>query len=106
MVSFLVTLPLVFPPIALGFLLLLVFGYNGPGGWLLRETAGIRLVFTTAGVTLAAYLAGLGTGFWKDTARLCDLRSSDTVYVPGMEDARHAKLLEGWAEAVKRTMAR
>ena len=40
------------------------------------------------------------------TARLCDLRSSDTVYVPGMEDARHAKLLEGWAEAVKRTMAR
>ena len=22
----------------------------------------------------AAYLAGLGTGFWKDTARLCDLR--------------------------------
>ena len=54
----------------------------------------------------AAYLAGLGTGFWKDTARLCDLRLSDTVYVPGMEDARHAKLLEGWAEAVKRTMVR
>ena len=53
----------------------------------------------------AAYLAGLGTGFWKDTARLCDLRSSDTVYAPGMEDARHARLLEGWARAVRRTMA-
>lgn len=59
LVGFAVTLPLVFPPIALGFLLLLFFGYNGPGGWLLREGAGIKLVFTPAGVTLAAYLAGL-----------------------------------------------
>lgn len=59
LISFAVTLPLVFPPIALGFLLLLFFGYNGPGGWLLREGAGVRLVFSPAGVTLAAYLAGL-----------------------------------------------
>lgn len=59
LVGFAVTLPLVFPPIALGFLLLLFFGYHGPGGWLLREGAGVRLIFSPAGVTLAAYLAGL-----------------------------------------------
>ena len=52
----------------------------------------------------AAFLAGLATGFWKDAEALCALRSSDDVYEPGMEDERHAKLLEGWARAVKRTM--
>lgn len=36
--SFLITLPLVFPPIALGFMLLMFFGYEGPGGRL-REFA-------------------------------------------------------------------
>ncbi len=51
------------------------------------------------------YLAGLASGFWKDADRLCDLRATDTVYAPGMEDARHARLLEGWARAVRRTMA-
>ena len=53
----------------------------------------------------AAFLAGLATGFWKDAEALCALRSSDDVYEPGMEDERHAKLLEGWARAVKRTMS-
>ena len=53
----------------------------------------------------AAFLAGLATGFWKDAESLCALRSSDDVYEPGMEDERHAKLLEGWARAVKRTMS-
>lgn len=53
----------------------------------------------------AAYLAGLSTGFWKNVDRLCDLRSSDTVYQPGMEDVRHAELLAGWERAVRRTMS-
>lgn len=39
LLSFLITLPLVFPPIALGFMLLMFFGHEGWGGRLLRETA-------------------------------------------------------------------
>ena len=53
----------------------------------------------------AAYLAGLFTGFWKDTDTLCDLRSTDDRYEPGMEDKRHAALVTGWRAAVKRTMS-
>ena len=57
-VSFLVTLPLVFPPIALGYMLLLLFGRMGPLGGLL-EASGIRIVFSQSGVCLAAFMAGL-----------------------------------------------
>lgn len=48
-----VHLPLVLPPVVIGYLLLVAFGARGPiGGWLDR-TFGIRLVFTTAGAALA-----------------------------------------------------
>ena len=56
--SFIVTLPLVFPPIALGYILLLLLGRTGPFGPLL-ENAGIRIVFTQTGVCIAAFAAGL-----------------------------------------------
>jgi molybdate transport system permease protein len=46
--------PLVLPPVVIGYLLLITMGTRGPiGGWLDR-TFGIRLIFTTAGATLAA----------------------------------------------------
>ena len=49
----LVHLPLVLPPVAVGYVLLLVFGNNGPiGGWL-RNNLGIQFAFTTAGAALA-----------------------------------------------------
>jgi molybdate transport system permease protein len=48
-----VHLPLVLPPVAVGYVLLLVFGNNGPvGGWLHRSF-GVQLAFTTAGAALA-----------------------------------------------------
>jgi molybdate transport system permease protein len=48
-----VHLPLVLPPVVVGYLLLLLFGTRGPiGAWLL-EQFGIRLVFTSAGAALA-----------------------------------------------------
>jgi molybdate transport system permease protein len=48
-----VHLPLVLPPVAVGYLLLLLFGTRGPiGGWL-RSHFGIELAFTTAGAALA-----------------------------------------------------
>jgi molybdate transport system permease protein len=50
----LVHLPLVLPPVVTGWLLLIVFGIRGPFGALLYDWFGIRLVFTTAGASLAA----------------------------------------------------
>ncbi len=48
-----VHLPLVLPPVAVGYTLLLLFGTRGPiGGWL-RAHFGIELAFTTAGAALA-----------------------------------------------------
>jgi len=50
----LVHLPLVLPPVVIGYFLLLLFGTQGPvGGWL-SETFGVRLIFTRWGAALAA----------------------------------------------------
>ncbi|MDR3532482.1 MAG: molybdate ABC transporter permease subunit [Rhodopila sp.] len=49
----LVHLPMVLPPVVTGWLLLVLFGIRGPIGILLSEWFGIRLVFTTAGASLA-----------------------------------------------------
>lgn len=49
----LVHLPLVMPPVVVGWGLLLLFGVRGPLGALLHDGFGIRLVFTTAGAALA-----------------------------------------------------
>ena len=56
--NFVVTLPLVFPPIALGYLLLMALGQTGLGEPLQR-LFGVRLIFSQAAVVLAAYIAGL-----------------------------------------------
>ena len=48
-----VHLPLVLPPVLVGYLLLLVFGMRGPIGRWLYEQFGIQLIFTTAGAALA-----------------------------------------------------
>jgi molybdate transport system permease protein len=48
-----VHLPLVLPPVVVGYLLLLLFGVRGPiGGWL-HDTFGIQLAFSGAGAALA-----------------------------------------------------
>lgn len=46
--------PLVLPPVVVGYALLLVFGVQGPIGRWLDSTFGARLVFTSAGASLAA----------------------------------------------------
>ncbi|MEP7313860.1 MAG: molybdate ABC transporter permease subunit, partial [Pseudomonadota bacterium] len=48
-----VHLPLVLPPVVVGYLLLVLLGVRGPIGRLLDETFGLRLVFTTGGAALA-----------------------------------------------------
>ena len=48
-----VHLPLVLPPVVVGYLLLVLFGVRGPiGGWL-YEHFGIQLAFTSTGAALA-----------------------------------------------------
>ena len=49
----LVHLPLVVPPVVTGWMLLVVFGIRGPIGSVLDDWFGVRLVFTTAGASLA-----------------------------------------------------
>lgn len=49
----LVHLPLVLPPVVVGWALLVVFGVQGPLGALLWQWFGLRLVFTTEGAALA-----------------------------------------------------
>ncbi len=49
----LVHLPLVLPPVVIGWGLLLLFGVRGPLGSMLQHWFGVRLVFTTAGAALA-----------------------------------------------------
>jgi molybdate transport system permease protein len=48
-----VHLPLVLPPVAVGYVLLLLFGTRGPIGSWLHSVLGIQLAFTTAGAALA-----------------------------------------------------
>jgi molybdate transport system permease protein len=48
-----VNLPLVLPPVVVGWLLLLMFGVRGPLGAWLYSHFGIRLAFTSAGASLA-----------------------------------------------------
>lgn len=63
----LVTLPLVFPPIATGFVLLMLMGRTGPlGGFM-----GGGLVFSFGGVVLAAFVAGLPLMVKPVQAALC-----------------------------------
>ena len=49
-----VHLPLVLPPVVMGYLLLVVFGTNAPLGAWLNETIGLRFVFSWTGAALAA----------------------------------------------------
>ncbi|AFL75320.1 molybdate ABC transporter permease subunit [Thiocystis violascens] len=55
----LVSLPLVFPPIAIGFFLLMLFGRQGALGAPLHARLGWDLVFSFPALVLAAFIAGL-----------------------------------------------
>ena len=56
LVDGIIHLPLILPPVAVGFLLLMAFGSRGPlGGWL-EAHLGIRFVFSWTGAALASAL--------------------------------------------------
>ena len=73
-------LPLVLPPVALGYLLLLIFGTRAPvGAWLLHHF-GIRFVFSWTGAALAAAIL---TFPFQVRAIRSAIESAD----PGLSDA-------------------
>ncbi len=59
LVSGLVYMPLVLPPVVTGMLLLLLFGSRGPAGRFFEEVFGITIAFRWTGAALAAAIMGL-----------------------------------------------
>lgn len=53
----------------------------------------------------AAYLAGLSSGFWKDTKELVNSFELDRRFEPCMEEKRREKLCSTWKRAVERSLA-
>ena len=50
----------------------------------------------------AAYLAGLGVGFWKDTSEIAAQWQTDRRFVPAMKSSDRKKLTAGWNKALGR----
>ena len=54
----------------------------------------------------AAYLAGLGVGYWKNTDEVKKYWSVDRIFSPEISVSSARALYNGWHEAVKRTLTR
>jgi glycerol kinase len=52
----------------------------------------------------AAYLAGLGCGFWRDVKDISRFWKPDTVFRPKMKRPQAVALCRGWHDAVERTL--
>lgn len=52
----------------------------------------------------AAFLAGLGCGFWNSADELSALRADDDVFRAQMDRTKAKALLRGWSKAVQRTI--
>jgi glycerol kinase len=57
-----------------------------------------KIVETTA--TGAAFLAGLGVGFWKSTAELERVRKVDRIFRPHAKKEERERRYAGWKRAV------
>ena len=51
----------------------------------------------------AAYLAGLATGYWKDTAEIAEQWRTQRRFEPAMKPEVRAKLQAGWTRALERS---
>jgi molybdate transport system permease protein len=84
-----VHLPLVLPPVVVGYLLLLVFGTRGPIGAWLDEVFGIRLIFTSNGAALA-------TAVMSFPLMVRAIRLSLEAVDPGLEEAARTLGATAW----------
>ncbi len=82
-------LPLVLPPVVIGWLLLLLFGLHGPIGAWLHGWFGIRLVFTRDGAVLACAVMVM-------PLILRAIRLSLDAVDPGLEDAARTLGAGAW----------
>jgi molybdate transport system permease protein len=82
-------LPLVLPPVVVGWLLLLLFGLHGPIGAWLHQWFGIRLVFSSAGASLAC-------GVMILPLMLRAIRLSLEAVDPGLEQAARSLGARPW----------
>jgi molybdate transport system permease protein len=84
-----VHLPLVLPPVVVGYLLLLLFGVRGPIGAWLNEQFDVQLVFTSAGAALA-------TAVMSFPLMVRAIRISLEGVDPGLEDAARTLGAGAW----------
>ena len=84
-----VHLPLVLPPVVVGYLLLILFGARGPIGQWLDATFGIRLIFTSNGAALA-------TAVMSFPLMVRAIRISLDAVDPGLEDAARTLGARAW----------
>jgi glycerol kinase len=54
----------------------------------------------------AAFLAGMGVGFWEGAEELGQARRGEKIFEPSMPDQQRAALYNGWKEAVSRVRSR
>ena len=70
------------------------------------DVLGVRVVrpkvFETTALG-AAYLAGLGVGYWKNADEISKQWQTERVFEPGMPRAMAEHLMEGWGKALVRT---
>lgn len=52
----------------------------------------------------AAYLAGLGIGFWKDQQEIEKQWKVARVFEPDMSEDKRESLYAGWKQAVQRSL--
>jgi len=52
----------------------------------------------------AAFLAGIATGYWKDSAEMYRAWKRERTFSPSMEEARRERLYRGWKKAVQRAL--
>ncbi len=64
----------------------------------------VKPVVTEMAALGAAYLAGLGVGFWEDRDELREHWKIEKTYEPGMDGGRKEELYSGWKKAVKRSL--
>ncbi len=82
-------MPVVLPPVVTGWLLLLLFGVRGPVGAWLYQAFGVRLVFTTAGASLACAVMVF-------PLMLRAIRQSLDAADPGLEQAARSLGAGSW----------
>jgi glycerol kinase len=65
-----------------------------------------RPVNTESTAIGAAYLAGLGSGFWNNQEELIIMRQVDRKFEPSVDNEKRALLLKNWHSAVECTLTR